>query len=236
MRALLLADGQATRWTSPTPKHLVTIDGEVLLSRTVRQLRERGLRDVWITSHNPQYRVPGTRRYEPANNIHKIDQFYACRELWAALKADVVFLYADVWFSDSAMDTIVNHPTTDVSYFQRTGKSLITGKPWKEGFAMKVRNKDKFLSVLETIRFEIESGRQTDQHHQIQGFIEGHGTGEYFEAVIGPHGVEIDDETDDFDTPDDIAIWERYVAAYRQQSQSQVPSSSCTPTGARSDP
>lgn len=206
MRVIILADGPAVRWKDhPVPKHLVAIRGEALLHRTVRQLRYRGLTDIWITSHNESYEVEGTRRFEPEDNVFQIDQFYACRTLWQGQSEPVVFLYGDVYFSDGAVDIIVGSSPPDYLYFQRTGPSQITGKPWKEGFAMVVADTAVFCKALVEIRTALISGEAKSDHHQLQGYLEGHGLGEYW--GIGPHGVEIDDATDDFDVPDDIQVW-----------------------------
>ena len=213
-RVILLADGKSSRWKFSVAKHLIVVNGEILLHRTIRQLKERGAEDIWVTSHDPACDVPGICRYEPVNNVYQIDQFYACRELWQQLD-DVVFLYGDVYFSDAAMNTILNHDFEDYAYYQRTHASAITGKPWKEGFAMRVRDRGVFLSACSHIREELMVGKIKEQHHQLQGYLEGHGTDAYFEDTIGPHGVEIDDETDDFDVPSDVQTWTNCTAGWR---------------------
>lgn len=214
-RVIILADGLSSRWTVGTPKHLAVVDGEPILHRTIRQLGERGLSDVWLTSRLERYdSLPLVRRYVPINNHLKIDQFYACREIWSGL-ADVIFLYGDVRFSDAAMDTIFKSAPRDFAYFQRTVSSAITGKPWKEGFAMRVCDTPMFEAALKHIRAELESGRASIAHHQVQGYLEGHGMG-YFPGR-GPHCVEIDDETDDFDFPEDVKTWTESVTRWRER-------------------
>jgi len=217
MRVIILADGFQKRWTLPIPKHLIVIEDEVLLHRTVRQLRQRNLEDIWITSHDVRYEVEGTRRFEPKDNRFQIDQFYACSPLWLnCVNGPVVFLYGDVYFSDKSMDTILNTPVVDHLYFQRTDGSAITGKAWKEGFAVKVQDTLFFHSALSSIRQGLISGTITNNNHQLQGFLEGFGTGVFFS--IGPHGVEIDDETDDFDFPEDIQVWTDHVRDWRART------------------
>ena len=204
MRVIILADGKAERWTGEVPKHLLQINGEILLHRTVRQLIGKGISDIWITSHDPRYNIPGITMFNPENNKYKIDQFYACSSIWRE-HSPVVFLYGDVYFSNNAIGTILESVTDEYLYFQRTGPSKITGKPWKEGFAMKVSDTESFFEALTTIRELIVAGQAGVAHHQVQGFLEGHGTGAYW--GIGPHGIEIDDETDDFDFPEDVERW-----------------------------
>lgn len=217
-RVIILADGLGTRWTLAKPKHMAVVDGEAILLRTVRQLVERDLADLWLTSRLDMYDVlrPFIQRYVPIDNRFKLDQFYACREIWAG-HDDVVYLYGDVRFSDAAMDTIFKTVPKDFAYFQRTHGSVITGKPWKEGFAMRVCDTPTFEHALKSIRVELESGRIRVAEHQVQGYLEGRGMGVFM--GIGPHGVEIDDETDDFDFPPDVQIWTQHVTRWRKGIQ-----------------
>lgn len=217
-RAIILADGKGTRWNWPTPKHLTVINGEVILHRTVRQLSAHGIEDIWITSHDTRYTTPGSTRYEPPDNLYQIDRFYACRELW--LGRATIFLHGDVYFSDAAIDTILNTETVDYRYFQRTHASKITGKPWKEGFAMTVVDTNLLVRACSHLReIAIQTGRTHGEYHQLQGYLEGHGAGQYFEEQLGPHGIEIDDETEDFDQPSDVSRWMANVQEWRSQNQ-----------------
>lgn len=222
MRAIILADGPAKRWEDyPTPKHLIVLRGEVLLHRTVRQLQERGIFDIWITTHDPRYAVPGANCYAPPYNEMQLDQFFACRELWQGYPDVVVYLYGDVFFTEGAMDTIVQTPVEDFVYFQRTGESQITQKKWKEGFAMKTRDHLRFLWALTELRDAIFVGIARENHHQIQGHLEGHGFGLFW--GIGPHGVEINDATDDFDVPEDIDIWKLWTLQWFERFPDERP-------------
>jgi len=49
--AVVMAAGEGTRWDNHlgTPKHLVSVEGEVLLKRTVQQLTDR-VPEVWVAS------------------------------------------------------------------------------------------------------------------------------------------------------------------------------------------
>lgn len=215
MRVIILADGKAKRWESEIPKHLVEVNGEILLHRSVRLLKERGISDIWITTHNPDYQTEDTLLYEPRDNYYQLDQFFACNHLWRFWDVSpVIFLYGDVYFSENCIDSIVNSPCEDFLYFQRTGASKITGKPWKEGFAMKVAKTNEFFMKLCQLRSELVLGKIKNEHHQIQGYLEGNGMGPYW--GIGPHGIEIDDETDDFDFFTDIARWTECVNKFKE--------------------
>lgn len=115
MKYIIMADGKGTRWNNYNniPKHFIEMDGETLLERTVRLLREKdpGCR-VIITSHDPRYEVPGARRYEPKHNVLEIDRFTT--EL---IEDDVCFLYGDTYYSEAAVETIVGEKAEDLLFF-----------------------------------------------------------------------------------------------------------------------
>ena len=122
MRYIIMADGDMKRWhaQSHTPKHLLTVDGETLLARLVRQIRQRDAgAEVFITSHNPAYEVPGAVRHEPRENHLEIDRF--TREL---ICDDACFLYGDTYYTDSAVD-IIAATKTDGLWFVGNEKSIV---------------------------------------------------------------------------------------------------------------
>jgi hypothetical protein len=213
-RAIILCDGKAERWSLPIPKHKTEINGEPLINRTVRLLLKSGVSDIWITSHNTTYEIPGSQRYEPVNNRYKIDQFWACLPLWEN-QDKVIFLYGDVYFSEQAIETICDYCVDDFAYFQRTQGSEITGKKCKEGFAFKVKNIDKFKKACEFLHNDAENGL-VEMNHNLSAYLEGYPVANFCMHYygIGPHGVEIDDETDDFDCPGDVEVWKEHTRAY----------------------
>ena len=55
---IIMADGKGTRWNNyqNIPKHLIQIDGETLLARTTRLLKEyEPTCQVFITTNNTEY-------------------------------------------------------------------------------------------------------------------------------------------------------------------------------------
>lgn len=226
MRVIIMADGKGTRWNNfgNCYKQMVEVDGEKLLHRTVRLLKEAGIEDIWITSHDPDYDVPGTTRYEPQNNEFEIDKFCACEEIWGD---DVVFLWGDTYFTKEALQTILTKPVQSVPhgtagkgflFFGRYGGSDITGKVWGEIFGLHVTDIDLFLHDLEYVK---------DQY--LRGIMGRCGTWALYRVMVaipsisddygnlllyGPsfhvlrgNFVEIDDSTEDFDLPEDYITW-----------------------------
>lgn len=116
-----MADGDMKRWRKSfdntadyVPKHLVQIDGESLLQRLVRQLRELdGNCEIIITSHSPDYFVEGSKRYEPINNVIELDRF-----TFELIEDDVCFLYGDTFYTDEAIKKIFDCDNIGLSFFE----------------------------------------------------------------------------------------------------------------------
>lgn len=115
MRYVIMANGLGTRWGAHLglPKHLIEFDGETLLRRAVRQIREHEPDgDVVISSANPAYETEGARRHTPAVNEVEIDRFPP--EL---IEENVCFLYGDTLYADAAIERIVTEPLDGIDFF-----------------------------------------------------------------------------------------------------------------------
>jgi len=191
MKYIIMADGKGTRWQNynDIPKHFIEIGGETLLARTVRLLNEGDeAADVIITSHDPRYEVPGARRYEPLNNHLEIDRF--TEEL---IGDDVCFLYGDTYYSQEAMDTILKTETEDMIFFGNE-RSIV---------AIKVKDGALFRNHVDNVRRLFLEGKieKCIGWQVYQSF-----TGLPFgEKKIGPSYIVLEDGTEDFNSPEDLA-------------------------------
>jgi len=80
-----MAGGDATRWADyrGTPKHLIEVDGEPILHRTVRLLKQR-VDTVWVVSqNNSAYHQHGANIYTITPAESDADKFYSSRDLWS---------------------------------------------------------------------------------------------------------------------------------------------------------
>ena len=110
-----MANGHGTRWGGHlgTPKHLLTVDGETLLERIVRQVGTlQPSAEIIISSSNPRYETAGAERHVPVRNEIEIDRFVP--EL---ITDDVCFLYGDTYYENSAIETIVDARTEGLHFF-----------------------------------------------------------------------------------------------------------------------
>lgn len=185
-----MADGKGTRWHNHNniPKHFIEVDGETLLARTVRLLRTLDKDcDVIITSHDPRYEVPGAVRYEPKNNHLEIDRFTS--EL---ICDDVCFLYGDTLYSEDTIKTIVETPTEDIIFFGNR-RSIV---------AIKVADGKLFAGHVDRVRQLFLDGKiQKCIGWQVYQSFLGLPFGE---KKIADKYILIEDETRDFNSPDDL--------------------------------
>lgn len=121
MRVILTAAGAMRRWTvdgelyGGVPKHLIPVGGEPLIARTVRLLRERGVKDIVVVGpDDPRYAIDGAQLFVPTHHVpwrtraksrHDCDKFLSSRELWS--DGRTVILHGDVYLAEDAANAIV---------------------------------------------------------------------------------------------------------------------------------
>jgi hypothetical protein len=207
--AVVIAAGEASRWGEylGVPKHLIDIDGEPLLHRTVRQL-VRQVSTVWVVARNDdRYREHVGHTYTVDPNNSDMDKFYSGRALW---KGHTLIVYGDTFFTDDAIDTICG-PTDDWHLYCRPHGSSVTGSPYGECFAFSVpgHRHDLFRDTVVHVAGMHELG-QTPRAGgwELYRALLGQSLTDH---VMGEHHTVIDDFTEDFDTPADYDLW-----AYRR--------------------
>ena len=216
MRIVILCAGDATRWGGylGLPKHLVPIHGEPLLHRTVRLVRELRRDAEILIAARPEdlaaYAVTGAITIEadlqPAR--FDADKFLSTRHHWAG-QGDTVLLYGDCFFTRSALSTIVSQPPVhDWELFARFSGSAITGSQWPECFAFRIAHdfQDRFAHVGAEL-VEAYGRRLLRRIGGWEFYAALAGQDPTCPAVFGRNATEIDDWTEDFDTPAEFSAW-----------------------------
>lgn len=222
-KAIIICAGEATRWGDylNTKKHLIEIEGERLLDRTVRLLKERGVKEIYIVVKriSPEYQVEGAAQWvanlKPEENADA-DKFLSSKELWNEEGRTLVF-YGDCYFTEEAMDTICNFESREWTLFCRPGASEITGTPWGECFAQSfypedhLRHEDGLLKLARLWKEGVIKRCGGWEHYRI---MVGRADTDLRKHYMTDHYVEINDWTDDFDYPKDYDEWKRRREAY----------------------
>lgn len=145
------------------PRQLTKINGEELVVRTIRLLKENGVNDIIITSHDKRFDGLGAKRYEPKYNDYrpKLNKGY-----WVSafpielLNEPICFLLGDVYYSENAIKTIVKSETKTILYFcsyKNQDKRYI--KRHDEPFGFKVVDYVMFKEHIERIKAFKDSGK-----------------------------------------------------------------------------
>lgn len=190
MKYIIMAAGKGTRWNNylGIPKHLIEINGETLLARTTRLLKENDINYV-ITGSDERYAQYGTL-IRQTNNDCEIDRFEE------SIEGDICYLYGDVYYSEDAIKKIIETPVEDVLFFGALEEIFaVKVKDRKFFFAHKHRVKQLYLDgvIHRCIGWEV--------YRSICGIS-------FIDHLFGGRYVLIDDETNDIDYPED---YEKFV-------------------------
>lgn len=118
MKYIIMCGGEYKNWK--VPRQALPIQGEPLVARTIRLLRENGVEDIAISSNDvifEKFGVPVLHH----DNYWKVFGYETVDGLWvnAFYPTDypVCYLLGDIVFSHAAMRTIVNTDTKDIEFF-----------------------------------------------------------------------------------------------------------------------
>ena len=156
MKYIIMAGGTYEKWE--TPKHLVEINGEPLVARTIRLLRECGVEDIAISSNNEvfnKFGVPVLKHHNPYHLPKDSDATFPWLDAFYPTEEPVCYLFGDVVFSPEAMKTIVNTETKDIEFFASAPPFAPNySKPWAEPFAYKVVDTKRFFESIEKTKVQ----------------------------------------------------------------------------------
>ena len=118
MKYIIMCGGDYPSWESP--RQLLEINGEPIVVRTIRLLRENGIDDIAISSNDPRFEGLGVPVLHHENGYKSWD-YNVCEGTWcdAFYPTDepVCYLHGDVVFSPEAIRTIVEADTDDIIFF-----------------------------------------------------------------------------------------------------------------------
>lgn len=228
-RYIIACSGSGTRWNNylNTKKHLIKIENETLLDRTIRLLKKFDPNsEICIFAFDKEYQRENTFFCTPTllkREEHvKYPAVYMSREYWN-LNGNTTILFGDIFFTENCIKKILENNNT-LNFFGRKEGSSITGKKHGELFGMSF-NKDEKEMVLNKLQIL----EQKFKKNEISRFI----TWELYRLInkidlqkhqIKKYFIEINDLTDDFDFPQDYDIWIKkyhlYITTFRKMKYS----------------
>jgi len=217
IKAFLLCAGKGARWKNATPKHVIPVDNEPILHRTVRMLRERKVSDITIVAHNQNYKVNGCKFVEPKPNSPKLTTNLNIISLWNR-KGRTIILHGDTFFSRNAMDRIVNNKK-EIAIFGRREKSKYWPKSsWIEVYGVSFdekgarRYRKALLKACYYMNDKVFADGWIVYSLVIGQFLKQNGNSDYYKKIYCDNVTdevheEINDITDDFDFHRRFLLW-----------------------------
>ena len=189
--------------TFETPKQLSVVNGETLLERTIRLLKENGVTDLYISSNDDRFQKYG--RVLKHNNSFKfengkvhgywIDAYYPTDE-------PAIYLHGDVYYSDKAIKKIISlNPSVNTFIGNEVARNK-EHKNWGEPFGWIVVNQKEFRKGIEATKKLQDEGKLERGYAlswELYRVLNGLDPNKQY--IIDNTYLSIDDETIDIDAP-----------------------------------
>ena len=161
MKYVIMCGGFYEQWE--TPKQLQVVNGEKIVERTIRLLKENGCKDVVISSNDKQFDGLGVPRIEHENSYryeNKVLKGYWVDAYYPHFKRNqkVTFIHGDVYFTEDAIKQIINNDKPGNILFGSKG-ATVKGKLWGEPFAYVVQDLGTFYDGIKAVKNLQDAGK-----------------------------------------------------------------------------
>ena len=187
-----------------TPKPLSVINGERLVCRTIRLLRQNGLYDIYISSNDPIYDKLDVLRLQHENNFKDIDgKIYGYWvDAYYPTDEPTIYLHGDVYYTEDAIKKIINlNPKVNTML----GNQYALNKEHKkvgEPFGWIIVNQDKFKDAIKKTK-KLQDEGKIDRGYAISWelyeVLNGHDVNDFI--ITEDSYFAISDGTIDIDAP-----------------------------------
>lgn len=160
MKYIIMAGGKYEQWEKP--RQLLKVNGEILIERTIRLLKENGIKDIAISTNNSMFEYLGIPILQHDNTYeykdgklygYWVDAFYPTDE-------ETCYIFGDVYFSEEAIKTIIKTETDDIELFGSAPPFAdIYPKKWIEPFALKVVNTEHLKEAIQKTKELANEGK-----------------------------------------------------------------------------
>ena len=196
-----------------TPRQLIKINGEALVERTIRLLKENGVKDIIVTSHDERFDNLGATRYEPKNNDYNpFGKGYWLNAFPLELLTEpTIYLFGDVYYSEKAIKTILETPTDDVLFFCTYNNNDIKYiKHHDEPLAYKVTDIELFKKHIDKVKEAKDKGLCCREPVTWELYRSIHNQ-ELNVHIMTTGYIAINDESCDIDAKNDIILLESVI-------------------------
>lgn len=210
MKYVILADSKSPN-NFEIPRQLTKINGEPIIKRTIRLLKENGIENIIVTSHDGRFDNLGAIRYEPLYNdwdhINKTGYWLSAFPV-ELLDEPITFLFGDVYYSKNAIKKIVDAKPKDNLFFctyNNNDKRYI--KHHDEPLAYKVIDYIMFKEHIERVKILKDKGLCCREPivWELYRSLNGQDINTH---IMKSNYIAINDESCDIDSVNDIILLE----------------------------
>ena len=143
-----------------TPKQLTIINGEPLVARTIRLLKENGITDIFISSNNPIFDEYANRLEHNNSYVYKDDNVSGYWvDAYFPMDEPCVYLHGDVYYSENAIKQICNYKSDKNIFIGNQIAKNPEHKNWGEPFGWIINKPDIFRKGIELTKYLQDIGR-----------------------------------------------------------------------------
>ena len=146
-----MCGGNYTYWQEP--RQLLKINNEPIVARTIRLLKENGIEDIAISTHDEKFNQFGVPILHHENTFTTDDQHATWVEAFYPTFEPVCYIWGDVVFSPEAIKEIVNDEVRYIQFYASRppfAKDYI--KDWAEPFALKVIDQELLHKAIRIVK------------------------------------------------------------------------------------
>ncbi len=161
MKYIIMCGGTYPKWEKP--RQLIEINGEPIVARTIRLLKDNGINDIAISSGNSVFEAFGVPVLKHDNYYYALEYNFSdgfwCNCFYPT-DEPTCYLFGDVVYSPEAIKTIINTETDDIAFFGSAPPySRFYAKPYEEPFAFKVVNTQHLHDAIADVKRLYADGR-----------------------------------------------------------------------------
>lgn len=204
MKYYILANGEGTRWKNykGVPKQLIEIDGETILHRMIRLLRENGVEreNIFICG-----------KFTDDDAISIMTKSKTKREVFEEIaniaQSPFVILYGDCYYSEAIIKEAVKRRIKGFDEFFNAHANPNTGCTWAEGYIHRCKAWEWWRNEMHELNNSpelIATAQDWFIHWWLLGIKTQRMNRKPVQCYNADHDIAWCDETDDFDYPEDL--------------------------------
>lgn len=188
------------------PKQLSVINGERLIDRTIRLLKENGATDIKISATDKVFKELGVPVLEHENSYTYINGVLSGYWLDAYYPSDepTIYLHGDVYFSEDAIKTILNYKTDKNTLIGNKMALNEEHKNYGEPFGYIVVDQKEFRKGIEDVKRLQDEGKTERLALCWELYRYLNNLDINVQNIVSDTYLMIDDETIDIDSPEQI--------------------------------